>query len=431
MKHNKEKRKKIFVKYLTIDTNENDLIFYFKKFGKIQSCKVLRKPGSRISRKIAHIIFEKELSANHVLQVPNSHSVKGASIKVEACLRPNEVRERKEKKEIIKNYKNYENFYQKKISSHENPFKSHEIYYQQYNSPNQFGYDLNYLPFYNDLRSYPPNHPQLNYDQNFNTYSSQKKYQPKIIQEPALGFLSHQYPSRYHYHEPNTSRDHLDYYSKNPEIDQSIHENTSVSNFPYSQSILPSNTQISENLSHNSWGLVPVDHVHVNHNLDFEENLNEVQEFMEFKKWKEMKKTLKMKEQLKSNSNNTSSSRKPNKNSAAASILNSGSNSEKIEAKQVHYDKKRQSNRAILNHKNQFESLAKLCDKNPSSLNKKFLRKINNIKKFYPNQKHQITDKIGTFQDSQKGNKNSKDSKPLETIVEKLKSSNQIEDIDS
>ena len=47
--------------------------------------KVLRKHGTQISRRIAHVMFEDELVALQVLQIPNSHVIDGVQVTVEPC----------------------------------------------------------------------------------------------------------------------------------------------------------------------------------------------------------------------------------------------------------------------------------------------------------------------------------------------------------
>lgn len=86
---------KIFLKDLHSKTDEEELKYYFGKYGKIHSVHLFKKHGTNISRRIAHVTFIDQESARVALKFPNSHVIDGVNITIEPCLSKKEIKNKK------------------------------------------------------------------------------------------------------------------------------------------------------------------------------------------------------------------------------------------------------------------------------------------------------------------------------------------------
>ena len=66
---------------------------YFSNFGEIEMIKLLRKPRSNVSRRVAHVLFKDEVIANQLLQLPKSHKIDEAEVTLEPCLSKDYIKE--------------------------------------------------------------------------------------------------------------------------------------------------------------------------------------------------------------------------------------------------------------------------------------------------------------------------------------------------
>jgi RNA recognition motif-containing protein len=84
-------KRKIFVKRLSYQSTESDLINYFSTFGPIEKAEIRRNHADNTSRKIAFVTFEKESDAVQCMSC-KMHLINGREIIVKKCRNPTEVK---------------------------------------------------------------------------------------------------------------------------------------------------------------------------------------------------------------------------------------------------------------------------------------------------------------------------------------------------
>lgn len=87
-------QRKVFVKDLLEKTNEQELITYFSKFGRVRKAEVLRNHQDRTSRRIAFIIFSSEDEARrclltHIHLLPGGHQITCLKCKTKKAVHEN------------------------------------------------------------------------------------------------------------------------------------------------------------------------------------------------------------------------------------------------------------------------------------------------------------------------------------------------------
>lgn len=102
VRHLETKKRKIFIRKLPAEADENDLKTYFSKFGQIESVNLLRSFKTQQSRRLGHVVFKTQEEAENVFKQEEPHTILGEEIECEHCLLPEEIKKQNSKKGSIK-----------------------------------------------------------------------------------------------------------------------------------------------------------------------------------------------------------------------------------------------------------------------------------------------------------------------------------------
>jgi RNA recognition motif-containing protein len=77
------KKRKLFVRKLGKNIDEEILRIYFGKFGEIESVRVLRSFKTQQSRRVGHVIFKSIQGSKNAINHSLEHIVEGKKIEIE------------------------------------------------------------------------------------------------------------------------------------------------------------------------------------------------------------------------------------------------------------------------------------------------------------------------------------------------------------
>lgn len=95
VRHLEVKKRKLFVRKLGKNIDEEILRIYFGKFGEIESVRVLRSFKTQQSRRVGHVIFKSIQGSKNAINHSLEHIVEGKKIEIEQCLLVDEIKSSK------------------------------------------------------------------------------------------------------------------------------------------------------------------------------------------------------------------------------------------------------------------------------------------------------------------------------------------------
>jgi RNA recognition motif-containing protein len=90
--HLEIKKRKLFVRRLGKNIDEEILRNYFQQFGEVESVSVLRSFKTKQSRRVGHVIFTNFQGATNAIEFQGEHVIEGKKIEVEQCLLADEIK---------------------------------------------------------------------------------------------------------------------------------------------------------------------------------------------------------------------------------------------------------------------------------------------------------------------------------------------------
>lgn len=93
--HLEIKKRKIFVRRLGKNIDEEILRKHFSQFGEVESVSVLRSFKTKQSRRVGYVIFTSFQGATNAIEFQGDHVIEGKKIEVEQCLLVDEIKSQK------------------------------------------------------------------------------------------------------------------------------------------------------------------------------------------------------------------------------------------------------------------------------------------------------------------------------------------------